>query len=99
MTGRASSLACPESSGRDRGSGTGTGHANCGEIAVRVIRACQELGIETVLAASEADANGLAAQIADRVVRIGPARASESYLNPRLLVGAAIAHKADALHP
>ena len=52
--------------------------ANRGEIAVRVIHACQELGIETVLAVSSADRDSLAASLADRVVCIGPARSGES---------------------
>ena len=73
--------------------------ANRGEIAVRVIRACQEIGVETVLAASEADLESLPAQLADRVVCIGPARSADSYLNPRIVVTAAVATGADALHP
>ena len=48
--------------------------ANRGEIAVRIIRTCQRLGIETVLGASEADLDSLPARLADRVVRIGPAK-------------------------
>ncbi|MCK9988459.1 MAG: acetyl-CoA carboxylase, biotin carboxylase subunit [Azoarcus sp.] len=73
--------------------------ANRGEIAVRIIRACQGLGIDTVLAASEPDRNGLGARIAGRMVCIGPASASQSYLNPRLVVNAALATGCDALHP
>jgi acetyl-CoA carboxylase biotin carboxylase subunit len=73
--------------------------ANRGEIALRIIRACQGLGIETVLAASEADRDSLPARLADRTVCIGPARASESYLNVNALLTAALATGADALHP
>ena len=64
--------------------------ANRGEIAVRIIRACQGLGIDTVLAASEADTDSLAARLAGRTVCIGPASASQSYLNAQLLVQAAL---------
>jgi acetyl-CoA carboxylase, biotin carboxylase subunit len=73
--------------------------ANRGEIAVRVIGTCRRLGIETVLAVSEADAESLAARLADRVIRIGPAPAAESYLNVDAVVGAAVAAGADAVHP
>jgi len=73
--------------------------ANRGEIAVRVIRACRELGIETVQACSEADLDSLAARLADRAVCIGPPAASASYLNPTLLVSAAVANGCDAIHP
>jgi acetyl-CoA carboxylase, biotin carboxylase subunit len=73
--------------------------ANRGEIAVRIIRTCRELGIETVLAASEADRDSLPATLADRMVCIGPARASESYLNPKAIVQAALGTRADAIHP
>jgi acetyl-CoA carboxylase biotin carboxylase subunit len=73
--------------------------ANRGEIAVRIIRACQGLGIETVLAASEADRDSMAARIADRAICIGPASASQSYLNPGVVVNAALATDCDALHP
>jgi acetyl-CoA carboxylase biotin carboxylase subunit len=73
--------------------------ANRGEIALRIIRACQGLGIETVLAASEADRDSLPARLADRTICIGPARATESYLNVNALVTAALATGADALHP
>jgi acetyl/propionyl-CoA carboxylase alpha subunit len=54
--------------------------ANRGEIAVRVLRACRQRGLETVAVVSEADRASLAAQLADQVVEIGPAPASESYL-------------------
>ncbi len=73
--------------------------ANRGEIAVRVIRTCQRLGIETVLAASEADLDSMAARLADRTVCIGPANSSASYLNVEAVVAAAVASKADAIHP
>jgi acetyl-CoA carboxylase biotin carboxylase subunit len=73
--------------------------ANRGEIAVRVIRACQDLGIGTVVAVSEADRDSLPARLADRAVCIGPARSSESYLNPRTIVAAALGTHCDAVHP
>jgi len=73
--------------------------ANRGEIAVRVIRACQELGIETVQVYSEADADSLAVKLADSSVCIGRARSAESYLNAAFLVSAALGRKADAVHP
>jgi acetyl-CoA carboxylase, biotin carboxylase subunit len=73
--------------------------ANRGEIALRVIRACQELGIETVLATSEADRDSLPAKLANRSICIGPARSTESYLNYRAIVTAAIGAGADAIHP
>jgi len=73
--------------------------ANRGEIAVRVIRACREAGIDTVLAVSEADRATLGAQLADRVVCIGPPPAAKSYLRPDVLVHAAVATGCDALHP
>jgi acetyl-CoA carboxylase biotin carboxylase subunit len=73
--------------------------ANRGEIAVRVIRTCRRLGIETVLTVSDADAGSLPARLADRVIRIGPAAASASYLSVDAVVGAAVAAGADAVHP
>jgi acetyl-CoA carboxylase, biotin carboxylase subunit len=73
--------------------------ANRGEIAVRVIRTCQRLGIETVLAASEADLDSMGARMADRTICIGPANSSASYLNIEAVVGAAVASKAGAIHP
>jgi acetyl-CoA carboxylase biotin carboxylase subunit len=73
--------------------------ANRGEIAVRIIRACFDEGIEAVLAVSEADRGSLGAQLADRVVCIGPAAASESYLDIDRLVAAAKVTDCDALHP
>jgi acetyl-CoA carboxylase biotin carboxylase subunit len=73
--------------------------ANRGEIAVRIIRACRELGIKTILAASEADRESLPAQIADRVVCLGPPRAAESYLKVGAVVMAAVGTGAEAIHP
>jgi acetyl-CoA carboxylase, biotin carboxylase subunit len=73
--------------------------ANRGEIAARVIRTCARLGIESVLAASDADLQSLPARLADRVVRLGPAQASASYLDPAAVVRAAQAVDADAVHP
>jgi acetyl-CoA carboxylase biotin carboxylase subunit len=73
--------------------------ANRGEIAVRIVRACQSLGIETVAAVSEADRESLAAKMADRVVCIGPARSSDSYLKTETLIAAAQGARCDALHP
>jgi acetyl-CoA carboxylase biotin carboxylase subunit len=73
--------------------------ANRGEIAVRVIRTCRRLGIETVLAASEADLDSMGARMADGTICIGPANSSASYLNANAIVGAAVASKADAIHP
>ncbi|RRQ25677.1 ATP-grasp domain-containing protein [Rhodococcus sp. Eu-32] len=73
--------------------------ANRGEIAVRIIRACFDEGVESVLACSAADTETLAARLADRVVIIGPASASESYLDIPRVVQAAIATECDALHP
>ena len=73
--------------------------ANRGEIAVRIIRACQNLGIETVAAVSEADRESLAAKIADRAICIGPPRSSDSYLKAEILVAAAQGTGCDALHP
>jgi len=73
--------------------------ANRGEIAVRIVRTCEKLGIETVLAASDADLDSLAARLADRVVRIGPAPSASSYLSVEAIVAAARAVHADAIHP
>jgi acetyl-CoA carboxylase, biotin carboxylase subunit len=73
--------------------------ANRGEIAVRVLRTCQRLGIETVLAASEADLDSVPARMADRTVCIGPAAPAASYLDVVAVVGAAVATSADAIHP
>jgi acetyl-CoA carboxylase, biotin carboxylase subunit len=73
--------------------------ANRGEIALRVIRTCKALSIETVLAASEADLDSLPARLADRTLCIGPARPADSYLRADTIVQAALGVKADAIHP
>ncbi|HZZ63523.1 MAG TPA: biotin carboxylase N-terminal domain-containing protein [Roseiarcus sp.] len=73
--------------------------ANRGEIALRIVRAARSLGVETVVAASAADRDGLAAQEATRAVVIGPAPARASYLDARLVVHAALATGCDGLHP
>jgi acetyl-CoA carboxylase biotin carboxylase subunit len=73
--------------------------ANRGEIAVRIIRTCRSLGIETVLAASAADLDSVPARLADRTVCIGPARPAESYLKVETIVHAARATHSDAIHP
>jgi acetyl-CoA carboxylase biotin carboxylase subunit len=73
--------------------------ANRGEIAVRIIRACRGLGIEAIVAVSEADRESLAAKIADRVVCIGPAQSVRSYLDINTIISAALGTGADAVHP
>jgi acetyl-CoA carboxylase biotin carboxylase subunit len=73
--------------------------ANRGEIAVRVLRTCQRLGIETVLAVSDADTDAVPARLADKTIRIGPPSPAESYLNVEAVVAAAVAARADAIHP
>lgn len=73
--------------------------ANRGEIAVRIIRACRELGIRTVAVYSEADKDALHAQLADEAVCIGPASSKDSYLNMERILSATIAAKAEAIHP
>jgi acetyl-CoA carboxylase, biotin carboxylase subunit len=73
--------------------------ANRGEIAVRVIRACKELGIKTVAVHSEADAGALHVRFADQAVCIGPAQASKSYLHIPAIISAAEITAADAIHP
>ena len=73
--------------------------ANRGEIAVRIIRACQSLGIESVAAVSEADRESMAARLANRAVCIGPARSIDSYLKVENLIAAAQGTSCDALHP
>jgi acetyl-CoA carboxylase biotin carboxylase subunit len=72
---------------------------NRGEIAVRIIRTCKVLGIETVLAVSEADQQSLPARLADKTVCIGPANAAQSYLNIPIIITAALSVGADAVHP
>ena len=73
--------------------------ANRGEIALRIIRACRELDVETVAVYSEADESSLAAQLATRSLCIGPARAADSYLNQDALLTAAKITGCDAVHP
>jgi acetyl-CoA carboxylase, biotin carboxylase subunit len=73
--------------------------ANRGEIAMRIVRTCRALGIETVLAVSDADRDALPARLADSAVRIGPAAPSASYLDAAAVVDAALAVSADAIHP
>jgi acetyl-CoA carboxylase, biotin carboxylase subunit len=73
--------------------------ANRGEIAVRIIRACEKLGVETIVAVSEADRDSMAARIATRAVCVGPASASLSYLNANALVQAALSTGCQAVHP
>lgn len=73
--------------------------ANRGEIALRIIRACKELGIRTVAVYSEADANSLHVKFADEDVCIGPALSKESYLNIPRIISAAEITDADAIHP
>jgi len=73
--------------------------ANRGEIAVRIIRTCRRLGIESVLAASEADLESLPARLADRTVCIGPAPPATSYLDAQAIIAAARASHVDAIHP
>ncbi|MDT2837430.1 acetyl-CoA carboxylase biotin carboxylase subunit [Enterococcus durans] len=73
--------------------------ANRGEIAVRIIRACRELGIQTVAVYSQADADALHTQLADEAICIGPAKATDSYLNVQEVLSAAIVTKAEAIHP
>lgn len=73
--------------------------ANRGEIAVRIIRACREMGILSVAVYSEADRDALHTQLADEAVCIGKAPSSDSYLNMERILSAAIATKAQAIHP
>jgi acetyl-CoA carboxylase biotin carboxylase subunit len=73
--------------------------ANRGEIAVRIIRTCRRLQIETVLAASAVDRDSLPARLADRTVCIGPSRPADSYLKVDTIVHAALATKSEAIHP
>ena len=73
--------------------------ANRGEIAVRIIRACREMGIATVAVYSEADQDAMHVMLADEAVCIGPAKSSDSYLNMSNIIGATILTGAAAIHP
>src|SRR5437016_938457 len=73
--------------------------ANRGEVAVRIIRACRDLGIRTVAVHSEADRDCLHTRMADEAVCIGPAPTARSYLNVPNLLSAALITEADAIHP
>ncbi len=73
--------------------------ANRGEIAVRIIRACREMGIKTVAVYSEADKDALHTLLADEAICIGPAPSSKSYLDMERILTATVAMKADAIHP
>ena len=73
--------------------------ANRGEIAVRIIRACREMGIETVAVYSKADETALHVQLADEAVCIGPAASKDSYLNMENIISATVISGADAIHP
>ena len=73
--------------------------ANRGEIAVRIIRTCREMGIRTVAVYSEEDKDALHTQLADEAVCIGPASARDSYLNMEQIISATMVTGADAIHP
>src|SRR3974377_21163 len=73
--------------------------ANRGEIALRVLNACRELGIRTVAVYSEADRNSLHVRFADEAICIGPPRLNESYLNVPAVISAAEIANVDAIHP
>ena len=73
--------------------------ANRGEIAIRIMRACKELGIKTIAVYSDADKNSLHVQHADEAIHIGASSPKESYLNADVLIRAALASQADAIHP
>ena len=73
--------------------------ANRGEIALRVICACKELGVKTVAVYSDADRNSLHVRFADEAICIGPPRSSESYLNIPAVISAAEITNVDAIHP
>ncbi len=73
--------------------------ANRGEIAVRIIRACREMDIKTVAVYSQADQDALHMQLADEAICIGPAKATDSYLNMQSILSAAVVTKAQAIHP
>ena len=73
--------------------------ANRGEIAIRIIRACKEMGISTVAVYSEADKESLHVALADQAICIGGARAEDSYLNGQRILSAALYTGAQAIHP
>ena len=73
--------------------------ANRGEIAVRIIRACREMGVRTVAVFSEADRDALHTQMADEAVCIGGAKVAESYLNMQNIISVAVEKKIQAIHP
>jgi len=73
--------------------------ANRGEVAVRIVRACRELGVEAVAVYSSADRNSLHVSLADQAVQIGPPPAALSYLNIPSLVAAATTTGCEAVHP
>lgn len=73
--------------------------ANRGEIAVRIIRACKELGIKTVAIYSEADKDAMHAQLADEAICVGTGKSKESYLNESNILSAAVITKCNAIHP
>ena len=73
--------------------------ANRGEIAVRIIRACREMGIKTVAVYSEADRDSLHTLLADEAICIGPAPSSQSYLSMENIISATVVSGADAIHP
>src|SRR5262249_57524464 len=73
--------------------------ANRGEIALRILRACRTLGVEAVVAYSEADRDSLPAQLADEAICIGPADARRSYRSAPAIISAALVTGCDAIHP
>src|SRR5262249_27592115 len=73
--------------------------ANRGEIALRIIRTCREMGIESVAVYSDADANAPHACLADQAIHLGPSPAAESYLNIERIIDAALKARVDAIHP
>ena len=73
--------------------------ANRGEIAIRIMRTCREMGISTVAVFSDADRTSLHVRYADEAYHIGPSSSSESYLNADKIIEVALKVKADAIHP
>lgn len=73
--------------------------ANRGEVAVRIIRACREMGIQSVAVYSEADKDALHVKLADEAVCIGPAKSSKSYLNIKNIIETACLTGCDSIHP